>query len=124
MIKILILIDSSTEFSRRFLTGLISYANENGFWTFYRLPAYYKNLYGESGIIDRINEWGINAVIAQWEYEAVDFLEQIHIPVFLQSYKNINSRFSKISGDYKSAGVMAAQFFNKRRFNNFAFYPE
>lgn len=122
MIKILVLIDSSTEFSRRFLTGLISYANDNGSWTFYRLPAYFKNLYGESGIVDRIKEWGINAVIAQWEYEDIDFLERLNIPVFLQSYKNISSRFSKISGDFIGAGVMAAQFFNKRRFNNFAFY--
>ena len=46
MIKILILIDSATEFSRRFLSGLIHYAHENGPWFFYRLPKYYKELYG------------------------------------------------------------------------------
>lgn len=122
MIKVLVLIDSTTEFSRRFLTGLIQYANENGPWTFYRLPSYYKALYGESGIVERIKEWKIEAVIAQWEYEGVDFLNQLDIPVFLQSYKNISGRFSRISGDYIGAGVMAAQFFAKRYFKNFAFY--
>ena len=122
MIKILVLIDSATEFSRRFLTGLIQYANENGPWTFYRLLSYYKALYGESGIVERIKEWKIEAVIAQWEYEGVDFLDQLDIPVFLQSYRNISGRFSKISGDYIGAGVMAAQFFAKRHFKNFAFY--
>ena len=122
MIKVLVLIDSTTEFSRRFLTGLIQYANENGPWTFYRLPSYYKALYGESGIVERIKEWKIEAVIAQWEYEGVDFLDQLDIPVFLQSYRNISGRFSKISGDYIGAGVMAAQFFAKRHFKNFAFY--
>ena len=122
MIKVLVLIDSATEFSRRFLTGLIQYANENGPWTFYRLPSYYKALYGESGIVERIKEWKIEAVIAQWEYEGVDFLDQLDIPVFLQSYRNISGRFSKISGDYIGAGVMAAQFFAKRYFKNFAFY--
>lgn len=122
MIKVLVLIDSTTEFSRRFLTGLIQYANENGPWTFYRLPSYYKALYGEAGIVKRIEEWGIDAVIAQWEYEGVDFLDQLDIPVFLQSYKNISGRFSRISGDYIGAGVMAAQFFAKRHFKNFAFY--
>lgn len=110
MIKILVLIDSATEFSRRFLTGLIQYANENGPWTFYRLPSYYKALYGEAGILERINEWEIDAVIAQWEYERVDFLDQLDIPVFLQSYRNISGRFSRISGDYIGAGVMAANF--------------
>ena len=121
-IKILVLIDSSTKFSRRFLTGLIQYANENGPWIFYRLPSYYKALYGEAGIVERIKEWGIDAVIAQWEYEGVDFLDQLDIPVFLQSYRNISGRFSRISGDYIGAGVMAAQFFAKRHFKNFAFY--
>lgn len=122
MIKVLVLIDSATEFSRRFLTGLIRYANENGSWIFYRLPSYYKALYGENGIVERIKEWKIDAVIAQWEYEGVDFLDQLDIPVFLQSYKNISGQFSKISGDYIGAGVMAAQFFAKRHFKNFAFY--
>jgi LacI family transcriptional regulator len=122
VIKVLVLIDSTTEFSRRFLTGLIQYANENGPWIFYRLPSYYKALYGEAGIVERIKEWGIDAVIAQWEYEGVDFLDQLDIPVFLQSYKNISGRFSRISGDYIGAGVMAAQFFAKRYFKNFAFY--
>jgi LacI family transcriptional regulator len=122
VIKVLVLIDSTTEFSRRFLTGLIQYANENGPWIFYRLPSYYKALYGEAGIVERIKEWEIDAVIAQWEYEGVDFLDQLDIPVFLQSYKNISGRFSRISGDYIGAGVMAAQFFAKRYFKNFAFY--
>ena len=122
MIKILILIDTSTGFSRSFLTGLVDYANENGPWLFYRLPTYFKSLYGEIGILDKIKEWGIDAVISQWEYEEINFLEQINIPVFLQSYKNITGHFSKISGNYIDAGVMAANFFANRSFKNFAFY--
>jgi LacI family transcriptional regulator len=59
-----VLIDSTTEFSRRFLTGLIQYANENGPWIFYRLPSYYKALYGEAGIVERIKEWGIDVYIS------------------------------------------------------------
>ena len=119
MIKILVLIDSSAEFSRRFLSGLIAYANDNGSWTFYRLPSYYRYLYGENGIVERIHEWKIDAVIAQWEYEEVDFLEQLNIPVFLQSYKNSDSRFSKIAGDYKKVGAIA-QFFQERGYTKFA----
>lgn len=122
MIRILILIDSSTEFSRRFLGGLIKYANDNGSWTFYRFPSYFKNLYGEMGVLERIKEWKIDAVIAQWEYDEVDFLEYLKIPVFLQNYKNRDIKFSKICGDFKKVGAMAALFFVKRGFHNFAFY--
>ena len=124
MIKILVLIDYATEFSRRFLTGLIRYSNEKGPWTFYRLPAYYKTLFGEVGILERIKEWEIDAVLAQWEYEEVGFLEKLDIPVFLQGYRKDEGKFSKISGDFRATGVMAAQFFAKRRFKNFAFYGD
>ncbi|MFA7492009.1 MAG: DNA-binding transcriptional regulator [Proteiniphilum sp.] len=122
MIKILVLIDYATEFSRRFLTGLIRYSNEKGPWTFYRLPTYYKTLFGEVGILERIKEWEIDAVLTQWEYEEVGFLEKLDIPVFLQSYKKEGGSFSKISGGFRETGIMAAQFFAKRRFENFAFY--
>ena len=122
MIKILVLIDSSTEFNRRFLNGLVKYGNDNGSWTFYRLPSYFRTLHGEDGIVERVNEWAIDAVIAQWEYEEVDFLHQLNIPVFLQSYKNSDGHFSKITGNYHKVGTMAAQFFKRRGFKNFAFY--
>lgn len=121
MIKILVLIDPST-FSRRFLTGLIYYANENGPWRFYRLSSYFKTLYGEKGIVDKVNEWGIDAIIAQWEDEDVNFLNQFDIPIFVQGFKNESINFSKIAGNYAEIGVMAAKFFAKRRFHNFAFY--
>mgnify|MGYP005839938675 FL=1 len=40
MIKILLLIDYSSEFDRKLLRGLVQYSKENGPWLFYRLPSY------------------------------------------------------------------------------------
>ncbi|NLJ01341.1 MAG: substrate-binding domain-containing protein, partial [Bacteroidales bacterium] len=94
----------------------------NGSWMFYRLPSYFKKLYGEMGIIDRIKEWEINGVIAQWEYQEIKFLEKLNIPVFLQNYEEDAGWFSKIAGDYTEVGTMAANFFAKKRFENFAYY--
>ena len=37
MIKILLLIDYSSEFDRKLLRGLVQYSKENGPWLFYRL---------------------------------------------------------------------------------------
>ena len=124
MIKILVLIDSLTELSRRFLKGLIRYSFENGPWIFYRIPANYKTLYGEALILQRIKEWEIDAVIVQWESEDVGFLEKLKIPVFFQSYRDKNMPYSKISGNYQESGVMAAKFFAKKRFQNFAYYGQ
>lgn len=122
MLKILILIDYSSEFSRRLLRGLIQYSKEQGPWIFYRLPSYYKALYGKSGIVDWAKEWKADAIVAQWDHEGTNLLASLNIPILLQNYKERSSKFSNLTGDYFGTGEMAAQFFIKRRFRNFAFY--
>ncbi len=122
MIKILLLIDHSSEFSRRLLRGLIQYSKDNGPWIFHRLPSYYKALYGKEGIVDWAKEWGADAIIAQWDQEETDILMKLDIPVILQNYKDRSSYFSNLTGNYIATGAMAAQYFIKKRFRNFAFY--
>lgn len=121
-IKILVLIDYSTEFSRQLLSGLIRYSKEHGPWIFYRLPPYYEALHGEKGIIKLINEWKADAVIAQWDFKSFEALKKLNIPVFIQNYKNEDIAFSNITGDYLGTGAMAASFFLQRRYKNFAYY--
>lgn len=122
MLKILILIDYSSEFSRRLLKGLIQYSNEHGPWIFYRLPSYYKKLYGKEGIIDWAKEWQADAIVARWDHEGTDLLESLNIPIILQNYKERSPYFSNLTGDYFGTGELAARFFINRRFRNFAFY--
>ncbi len=122
MIKILVLIDYSTEFSRLLINGLIRYAQESRQWTFYRLPLYYRNLYGEEGIIERAKEWNVDFVIVQWDFISLSSLERLQVPVFLEDYKEEGKSYSNITGDYLSMGSMAAKFFIQRRYKNYAFY--
>lgn len=122
MKKILLLIDYSSEFSRRILRGLIQYSKEHGPWIFYRLPTYYQTLYGKEGILKWAKEWKADAIIARWDHEGTNLLESLDIPVVLQNYKKRSHLFSNLTGDYKGTGAMAANFFIKRRFHNFAFY--
>jgi len=122
MKRILVLIDYSSEFSRRILKGLIQYAKDHGPWIFYRLPSYYKTLYGKEGIIQWAREWKADAIIARWDHEGTNLLESLKIPIVLQNYKERSPYFSNLTGDYYGTGVMAAKFFIKRRYRNFAFY--
>jgi len=122
MIKILVLVDYSTEFSRRFLKGLIQYSKNNGSWIIYRLPDYYKTMYGEDGVVKWSKEWKADGIIAQWENEDMNLLKNLNVPVFLQNYKEKDNFYSTILGDYLGTGIMAAKFFIQRRFQNFAFY--
>ena len=122
MKKILILFDYSSEFSRRLLRGLIQYSKEHGPWIFYRLPAYYKTLYGKEGIVEWAKEWKADAIIARWDDEGTNLLATLNIPIVLQNYKERSPYFSNLTGDYFGTGQMGAKFFIKRRYRNFAFY--
>jgi len=122
MKKVLLLIDYSSEFSRRLLKGLIQYSREYGPWIFYRLPSYYKTLYGKEGIVEWAKEWQADAIIARWDHEGTNLLEALNIPVVLQNYRARSDHFSNLTGDYFGTGEMAARFFIKRRYTNFAFY--
>lgn len=122
MIKILLLIDFSSEFSRGILKGLIQYSKDHGPWIFYRLPSYYKTLYGEKGVIQWAKEWKADAIIARWDEEGTHLLTSLNIPIILQNYKSRSDYFSNLTGDYIGTGEMAAHFFIKRRYQNFAFY--
>ncbi|MCE5173786.1 MAG: DNA-binding transcriptional regulator [Bacteroidales bacterium] len=122
MTKILILIDYSSEFSRELLKGIIQYSKDFGPWTFYRLPSYYKSLYGKEGIVKWAKKWGADAIIAQWDTEGRTLLKELDIPVILQNYKERSGYFSNLTGDYTGTGAMAARFFSQKGFKNFAFY--
>lgn len=122
MKRILLLIDYSSEFSRRLLKGLIEYSKDHGPWIFHHLPAYYITQYGMQGIVRWAKEWKADAMIAKWEPEESELLSSLKIPILLQNYKSRSPIFSNITGDYFGTGEMAAWFFIKRRFRNFAFY--
>jgi LacI family transcriptional regulator len=41
MIKVILLIDCTSEFDRKLLRGMMKYSKENGPWLFYRAPSDY-----------------------------------------------------------------------------------
>lgn len=122
MIRVLLLIDYSSEFSRGLLQGIINYSKQYGYWIFYRLPLYYKSLYGKEGIAKWAREWKADAIIAQWDTEGKTLLKDLNIPVVLQNYRERSDYFSNLTGSYIETGEMAARFFIQKRFRNFAFY--
>lgn len=121
MIRVLLLIDHSAKFSRKLLRGLVKYSKDNGPWLFYRLPPYYKSLYGKEGVIRLAKEWKADAIFAQADEDGVGYLEELKVPTIIQNYKERSSFFSNLTGDYYATGKMAADFFIQRRYQNFAF---
>ena len=73
-------------------------------------------------IIKWAKEWNADAFIAQWDHEGTNLLSELDIPIILQNYKSRSALFSNLTGDYIATGRMAAQFFAKKKYKNFAFY--
>jgi len=79
-------------------------------------------MYGEQGILKWAKEWKADAIIGQWNNDTIDLQKELNIPVVLQNYHHRSVTYSNLTGDYKGTGRMAAQFFAKRMFRNFAYF--
>lgn len=65
---------------------------------------------------------GANAIIGQLSNVNIQRLKSIGIPIILQNYTDRISGISNITGDYWGTGTMAANYFLKKRYTDFAFY--
>ena len=119
--KVLLLTDSSG-YSRRLLQGIVQYSKEHGPWVFFHMPLYYCEMYGDVGVVQWAKKWEADAVIAQLENVDVDQLRELKIPVIIHDFKEQAKNIYNMTGDYFKTGEIAADFFLKRGFTNFAYY--
>lgn len=122
MIKILLLTDFSSGYSRSLLENVVRYAREVGPWAFYRMPLYFRELYGDEGVVEWAKKWGTDAIIAQFSDIDLSVLNQLNIPIIVQNYKERSSGISNLTGDYFGTGVIAANFFLHKGYKSFAYY--
>ncbi|MDR2913644.1 MAG: transcriptional regulator, partial [Tannerella sp.] len=122
MIKILLLTDFSSEYSRNILKGVVKYSKEQGCWAFQRMPLYYRMVYGEIGVLDWAKKWKADAIIALLKDVNVELLNDLHIPIIVQNYRDRNQHVSNLTGNYHGTGVMAARFFMNKGYKQFAYY--
>ena len=111
MLKILVLTDFSSGYSRRLLEGIIRYSREVGPWSFIRMPLYYLMMNGENGVVDFAKRWKADAIIAQLRDVNIDLFRSLDIPIIVQNYRHRNKNISNLTGDYYETGVLAADFF-------------
>ncbi len=122
MIKILLLTDFSSGYSRSLLENVVRYAREVGPWAFYRMPLYFRELYGDEGVVEWAKKWEADAIIAQFSDIDLSVLNQLNIPIIVQNYKERSSGISNLTGDYFGTGVIAANFFLHKGYKSFAYY--
>ncbi len=125
MIRIILLMDGVSEFDRKLLRGLVRYSKESGNFLFYRMPIAMGSARDEAGeriVTDWVRRWRADAIIGRWPMRDTSELEHLHIPVVLQNLDRRSEEFSNLTGDYFGTGEIAADFFFKRRFGNYAYF--
>lgn len=122
IIKVILLIDCADEHDRKLLRGMMRYSNEHGPWLFYRLLPDYRIANGcEEQAIQFAKEWKADAIIGRWNDSKLHLLENLDIPIVLQNNSSRSDVFSNISGDYITTGRIAAQYFQKKLYTEYAF---
>lgn len=123
MFKIILLSDFAEEYGKNLLRGIARYSKDHGPWTFCRMPAYYRDTIGIDGILAWAKEWKADGIIGQFYNNGeVRKFTEANIPVIAQDFKERLQDVPNISGAYKETGRMAADYFLKKGFRNFAFY--
>jgi LacI family transcriptional regulator len=123
MIRVILMMDSSSEFDRSLLKGMMRYSRENGPWAFYRLSSEYQaGGKRHAEVVELAHKWKVDAIIGRCDDEDLNRLDSLHIPIVLQNYKNRSTVYSNITGDYKGTGAMAAQYLYSKRCQDFAFF--
>ena len=103
MLKVLLLSDFTSAYSRLLLKGFLRYSMEVGNWRFYRIPLSREDFNDEKAIetvIDIAQRWGADAIMGQLSEVNTERLRSIGIPVILQNYTNRVDGISNITGDY------------------------
>ena len=106
MLKVLLLSDFTSAYSRLLLKGFLRYSMEVGNWRFYRIPLSREDFNDEKAIetvIDIAQRWGADAIMGQLSEVNTERLRPIGIPVILQNYPNRVDGISNITGEYTNS---------------------
>ncbi|GAA0880855.1 substrate-binding domain-containing protein [Algoriphagus jejuensis] len=122
MYKVILLLDFGEEYSKALLKGISKYSSENGNWSFCRMPLYYRETMGVSGILEWAKEWKAQGIIGQLYNEMETEFYESPLPVIAQDFKERFKKLPNITGLYRQTGTMGAEYFLKRGYQNFAFY--
>lgn len=122
MIKILILTDFTSTFSGSLLKGIVKYSQEVEELSFYRMPLFYRSVYGDRYVISWAKKWKADAIIGQLQDLDISLYSKLNIPIIIQNYYDRADNVINLTGDYIGTGHMAADFFIRRGFKNFAYY--
>ena len=123
MPKVILLSDFSEDYGKSLLQGIAAYAREHGPWVFCRMPIFFRETLGASGIVDWAQDWGADGMIAQlYQEEDAELITRAGISLIAQDFKERFSNVPNITGDYYQTGKLGATYYLQKGYTHFAFY--
>ena len=123
MIRLLVISDFTESFTHKFITGVVNYSRRKEQWIIRRMPPAYKAQIGIPGVIRLAKEWGVDAVVGQFEpTDDLGLFIRNGIIVIAQDFKKRFATVPNLTGDYIGTGRMVARYFIDRGFRNYGFF--
>lgn len=123
MIRLILLTDFTESFSYNLLKGVLAYSKSHEPWVVCRMPPSYKKTHGIEGVLKWAKAWKADAIIGTFNQDDnVELFRENGIIAIAQDYKARFGNIPNITGGYREAGRMAAEFFINKGFQHFAFY--
>lgn len=115
--------DFTESYAYRLMKGILKYSKKKNNWVVCKMPPSFMHSYGVEGVVDWAKQWNADAIIGQFDSDVdVELFAKNGIIALAQDYKTRFDSIPNITGDYYETGEMAAKYFSKKGFNNFAFY--
>ena len=125
--KVLLKIESTSNYGRGLQLGVSKYARLRSNWLFYRTPPFYIPSGGINSELERIRKWKPTGVIIR-EAKPVPDILKLNIPTIISRNVITSPRIQKlikgmpaIVTDGIAIGEMAAEYLLNRNFKNYAF---
>ena len=122
MIKILTVIDYSSQSERRLLQGLVSYADAHGGCILYPMSNIDVERSGHSRkIVSMARSLQVDAIYGVWYDIDVQAALSLGIPIFVRTNYKVYKEISMATGNYQRIGRIAADFFLHQHYDRYAF---
>lgn len=122
MIKILTVIDYSSQSERRLLQGLVRYADAHGGCILYPMSNIDVERSGHSRkIVSMARSLHVDAIYGVWYDIDVKAAQSLGIPIFVRTNYKVYKEISMATGDYQRIGRIAADFFLHQHYERYAF---
>ena len=123
MKRLIILSDFTESFAHKLLKGIIEYSKGREPWAVCRMPPSFKEREGIPGVIGWAEKWNADAIIGQFSHDDnIDLFKEKGIIALAQDYEIRFNTIPNITSEYFLTGSIAADFFLRRGFRNFAFF--